>query len=104
MLAFPCTISQLSKYRISTLLYAQWLCTQKETTVVCCQGQKQFDCLTCLWLELFFYFLRLTTLPVVSFLAEENCFSPLQLVVGVDFVFPLEEEEEEEEEGRITLT
>ena len=40
---------------------------RKETTGVCRQWQKIVNCLTCLWLELFCYFLRLMTFPVVSF-------------------------------------
>ena len=39
----------------------------KETTGICRQWQKLVNCLTCLWLESFFYFLRLMTFPVVSF-------------------------------------
>ena len=38
----------------------------KETTGVCRQWQKLFNCLTCLLLELFCYFLRLMTFTVVS--------------------------------------
>ena len=39
----------------------------KETTGVCRQWQNLVNCLTCLWLDLFCYFLRLMTFPVVSF-------------------------------------
>ena len=39
----------------------------KETTGVCRQSQKLINCLTCLWLELICYFLRLMTISVVSF-------------------------------------
>ena len=40
----------------------------EEMTGVCCQSQKLVNCLPCLWLELFCYFLRLKTFPVVSLL------------------------------------
>ena len=56
----------LDNYRQDKCCLEQGCTFYKETTGVCRQWQKLVNCLTCLWLELFCYFLRLMTVPVVS--------------------------------------